>query len=139
MLVKSALVAFCLVALTGCGSTETPAGSDAATPPTDAATTTDAIAFAGCLDATTDETKRHVTMGAAFDPSCIVVRAGQNVVWVGDTSKHSPTDGDDFSGPFAVTVSTDGEVHVTFSQAGTYPYYDEFAPTVRGEVRVLPK
>lgn len=75
-----------------------------------------------------------------FKPGSLVAKAGTRVTWTNtDEITHTVTSGtpdrldDQFRSPLAGKGAT---FSFTFSRPGTYPYFCERHPSMRGEIRV---
>jgi plastocyanin len=74
----------------------------------------------------------------AYQPDPVVVRTGGKVIWQNeDTAPHTATADD---GSFDTGTLERGKLKSeTFKEAGTYPYFCEIHPDMRGTVEVVEK
>jgi plastocyanin len=74
----------------------------------------------------------------AYVPDPVTVQAGGKVIWLNrDTAPHTATADD---GSFDTGTLEKGKLKSeTFKRAGTYPYFCEIHPTMRGTVEVVTK
>ncbi len=88
----------------------------------------------------TGEAGATVTVpGLKFQQATVTITAGQTVVFDNkDSAVHIPTSGtpDDQTGIFAVTVEGGRSASTPPLQAGTYRYYCDVHPSMKGEIVV---
>jgi plastocyanin len=70
----------------------------------------------------------------SFEPYAYSIPAGTMVIWNNqDTVSHRVTSE---LGNFEGTIASGGEFNYTFSEAGTYNYYDKSFPDMKGKIIV---
>ncbi|HSP30039.1 MAG TPA: plastocyanin/azurin family copper-binding protein [Ilumatobacteraceae bacterium] len=127
-----ATIAFSLLAVTACGSDDATSSDSLATPDTpmttdgvDAIDTPGAQASVGLKD-------------SRFDPTEIEITAGDTVTFTNnDPYDHTITSATDSSIEFdSGEISQDATFEQTFDTAGTYAYFCQIHPTMRGTITV---
>jgi plastocyanin len=73
----------------------------------------------------------------AYDPDPVTIEAGGKVIWINrDATPHTATADD---GSFDTGALDEGKLKSeTFKQPGTYPYFCEIHPDMRGTIEVVP-
>jgi plastocyanin len=111
------LAATAALAVAGCGGDEVSSGSDEA----DAA----------------GEGAQVLIADFAFDPQDITVEVGQPVTFINsDDAPHTAT-ADDEKSLDTGRLELDDEGELTFKEAGTYDYFCDFHPFMKGTVEVV--
>jgi plastocyanin len=132
------------LALAACGddddaTTDTGGGGGEATatapPPSEDDQTTGGSAPAPSGDAARAEKVEIVEF--AYDPDPVTIEAGGKVIWINrDSAPHTATAND---GSFDTETLEQGKLKSeSFKQPGSYPYFCEIHPSMRGTVEVVP-
>jgi len=135
LLLAPALIVIAL-AFAACGSD----GDDETSTQGDSATaTTEKEEAGGSTPAPSGEAQRAEKVEIvefAYSPDPVTVQTGGKVIWQNqDTAPHTATADD---GSFDTGTLERGKVKSeTFKQVGTYPYFCEIHPTMRGTVEVV--
>lgn len=129
-----ALVAFSL-AFTACGGSDDETTTESA-PTTEATTEAGSGTPAPSGEAAKAEKVKIVEF--TYQPDPVTVQVGGKVIWQNeDTAPHTATADD---GSFDTGTLEQGKLKSeTFKQAGTYPYFCEIHPDMRGTVEVVEK
>lgn len=127
-----ATIAVSLLAVTACGSDDATSSDSIATP--DTSVTTDGV------DAV-DTPGAQASVGledSRFDPTDIDISAGDTVTFTNnDPFDHTITSATDSSIEFdSGEISQDATFEQTFDTAGTYAYFCQIHPTMRGTITV---
>jgi plastocyanin len=133
LLLAPALIVLAL-AFAACGSD----GEDDTGDPA-AATTTEAEESGGSTPAPSGEaqsSEKVEIVEFTYNPDPVTVQTGGKVIWQNeDTAPHTATADD---GSFDTGTLERGKLKSeTFKEAGTYPYFCEIHPTMRGTVEVV--
>lgn len=124
-----ATITFSLLALTACGSDDATSTDSVPTPITtdgaDAADTSGAGASVGLKD-------------SRFDPKDIEISAGDTVTFINnDPYDHTVTSAEDSAIEFdSGVIGQDATFEQTFDTPGTYSFFCEIHPTMRGTITV---
>ncbi len=131
-LLAPALIATAL-AFSACGGDDDETTTEAA-PTTEATTEAGGSAPAPSGEAASAEKVKIVEF--TYQPDPVIVQPGGKVIWQNeDTAPHTATADD---GSFDTGTLEQGKLKSeTFKQAGTYPYFCEIHPDMRGTVEVV--
>lgn len=127
-----AAIAFSLLAVTACGSDDATSSESMAAPGTPM--TTDGVGA-------TDTPVAQASVGlkdSRFDPTDIEISAGDTVTFTNnDPYNHTITSATDSSIEFdSGEIGQDATFEQTFDTAGTYDYFCQIHPTMRGTITV---
>ncbi|HEX8690213.1 MAG TPA: cupredoxin family copper-binding protein [Solirubrobacterales bacterium] len=135
----ASLLAIAALALAACGDddddTTAPAGGGATTTETEStAPESGGNAPAPSGDAVRAEKVEIVEF--AYDPDPVTIEEGGKVTWINrDSAPHTATADD---GSFDTETLEEGKLKSeTFKKAGSYPYFCEIHPDMRGTVEVI--
>jgi plastocyanin len=132
-LIAPALVLLAL-ALSACGDDED--STEPATPTETATETTDAGGSAPATSGEASRSEKVKIVEFAYQPDPVTVAVGGKVIWQNqDAAPHTATADD---GSFDTGTIEQGKLgSETFKQTGTYPYFCEIHPDMRGSVEVV--
>jgi plastocyanin len=134
-----ASIAFSLLAVTACGSDDATSSDSIATPDTPVTTPDTSMTTDGpdAVDAPSAEASVGVK-DSRFDPTDIEIAAGGTVTFTNnDPYDHTITSAADSSIEFdSGAIGQDATFEQTFDTAGTYEYFCEIHPTMRGTITV---
>jgi len=138
LLLAPALLALAFAACGGDNDEETATDGGAAATATEAEGT-EAEEAGGSAPAPSGEAQRSEKVEIvefAYSPDPVTVQTGGKVIWQNqDTAPHTATADD---GSFDTgTLERNKLKSETFKEAGTYPYFCEIHPTMRGTVEVV--
>jgi plastocyanin len=133
-LAAAVLVALSL-AVVGCGSDDDDTGANSEPP---AATTTESSGGEPAPSGPASRSEKVKIVEFTYQPDPVSVQVGGKVTWQNeDTAPHTATADD---GSFDTETIEQGKLKSeTFKQAGTYPYFCEIHPDMRGTVEVVAK
>lgn len=135
LLLAPALVVLSL-SLVACGSDD---GDDASTESRPAAgATTESSDSAPAPSGEAQRSEKVEIVEFTYGPDPVTIQAGGKVTWLNqDTAPHTATADD---GSFDTGTLERGKLKAeTFKEAGTYPYFCEIHPTMKGTVEVVEK
>ena len=129
MLILPVLLA-AAIAFVACGDDDSDGGGTTAAPP--AETTESEPAPSGSAA----RSEKVEIVEFAYQPDPVVVAVGGKVTWQNEDSAPHTATADD--GSFDTGTLEEGKIgSESFKEAGTYPYFCEIHPTMRGTVEVL--